>query len=124
MWKAVRGAGLAYGAAFDLRVESRHVTFSISDSPNAPAAYKAAGQLIEDLVMGKITITETMLESAKSMLVFDIVQGLATGADAVSRRGLGVIYARKWSSADGVRPPGLGRVRERVPVRSTPRLRS
>jgi Zn-dependent M16 (insulinase) family peptidase len=84
MWNAVRGGGLAYSVSFDMKVESRHITFCIIDSPNAAAAFTAASHLIQDVVAKKVKITKTMLEAAKSGLAFDIVEGLSTPPDAVS----------------------------------------
>lgn len=82
LWKYIRGAGLAYGARISEIPESGLLTFNIYRSPDAFKAWKAAKDVVDQLVKGDMTIEPVMLESAKSTLAFGTASKEANVAQA------------------------------------------
>lgn len=54
LWKAIRGSGLAYKACLGHNPESGHVFLEIHSSPDSWMTVTKTGQLIRDLIDGKV----------------------------------------------------------------------
>ncbi|BFZ62739.1 hypothetical protein YB2330_003849 [Saitoella coloradoensis] len=80
LWKYIRGSGLAYGADLRIEPESGFLYFSIYRSPDASKAWSRAHEIVQEFKDGKIELTQTMLDSAKSSVVFNYVSGEGTPA--------------------------------------------
>ena len=77
MWRAVRGAGLAYGANIYLNVEEGLIKLNIYRGTNAGEAIKVCKQLVAGFSSGETTIESHLLEGAKN----SIVHSAATGGE-------------------------------------------
>lgn len=113
IWKAIRGAGLAYGGHFAIKSESGHVCLSIDRSPNGWKAATEAGKVVKYMIDGKVcrmaflqywhkhswvlyiwlyfpgswtqlVVNELIMEAAKSSLAFHMASSVSNPADAVS----------------------------------------
>lgn len=69
MWRAVRGAGLAYGASMILNVEEGLIKLVIQRGTNSGEAIRVCELLVSDFASGKTPIESHMLEGAKNALV-------------------------------------------------------
>ncbi|KZW02722.1 hypothetical protein EXIGLDRAFT_732962 [Exidia glandulosa HHB12029] len=82
LWKAIRGAGLAYGAHLTLDVEQGLLKFVLYRSPNSYLAYATGADVTRKLVNGSTVIEQTTLDSAKSSLVYTIAKSVSSPGKA------------------------------------------
>ncbi|KAH9486850.1 hypothetical protein JR316_0000915 [Psilocybe cubensis] len=78
LWRYIRGSGLAYGAYTSLDVEAGFVTFTLYRSSNSIKAFEEAGKVIRGLVDGSIEFDETILDAAKSTIVYGVAKNVST----------------------------------------------
>lgn len=90
LWRYIRGAGLAYGASIRNDPEAQHIHFILYRAPDAAKAFVEGARVIHALATGTeldgavLQIDETMLESAKSSLHFNVADSEGTvGAAAL-----------------------------------------
>jgi len=82
LWRYIRGSGLAYGAYASLDVEAGFLTFSLYRSSNSMKAYEEAAKVIRGLVDGSIEFDETILDAAKSTIVYGVAKNVSTAGRA------------------------------------------
>lgn len=75
MWRAVRGAGLAYGANIHQSVEEGLIKLQIYRGTNSGEAIKVCKKLVEDFVSGETPIEEHLLEGVKNSIVHTATSG-------------------------------------------------
>ncbi|KAI0330572.1 hypothetical protein GY45DRAFT_1323517 [Cubamyces sp. BRFM 1775] len=78
LWRYIRGSGLAYGAHCGLDLEAGLVNFSLYRSSNSMEAFKQAANVIKGLTDGSIALDETVLDAAKSSIVFGVAKSVST----------------------------------------------
>ncbi|KDR85083.1 hypothetical protein GALMADRAFT_233694 [Galerina marginata CBS 339.88] len=82
LWRYIRGSGLAYGAYASLDVEAGFLTFSLYRSSNSMKAFEEAAKVIRGLVDGSIAFDETILDAAKSTIVYGVAKNVSTAGRA------------------------------------------
>ncbi|KAI0375392.1 hypothetical protein BV20DRAFT_960528 [Pilatotrama ljubarskyi] len=78
LWRYIRGSGLAYGAHCGLDLEAGFVNFTLYRSSNCMEAFKQAANVIKGLADGSIALDDTVLDAAKSSIVFGVAKGVST----------------------------------------------
>ncbi|KAL1951615.1 hypothetical protein VTO73DRAFT_764 [Trametes versicolor] len=78
LWRYIRGSGLAYGAHCGLDLEAGLLSFSLYRSSNSMEAFKQAANVIKGLTDGSIALDETVLDAAKSSIVFGVAKSVST----------------------------------------------
>lgn len=84
MWKAIRGNGYAYGYSMRPQINEGLLQFSLSTAANVTEAYKVAKKMVNEYVE-KGEFEQTLYESAKSSLVFEVVQREQNIGDVVAQ---------------------------------------
>ncbi|KAJ6646667.1 hypothetical protein Bhyg_01880 [Pseudolycoriella hygida] len=74
MWRQIRGAGLAYGYNLNIMPHESLLYFTLYRSTNIVAAYRETKTMIEALLQPDAIWESTRLESAKSSLIFEIIE--------------------------------------------------
>ncbi|KAF9569657.1 hypothetical protein CPC08DRAFT_731821 [Agrocybe pediades] len=82
LWRYIRGSGLAYGAYTSLDVEAGFMTFSLYRSSNSMKAFEEAAKVIKGVVDGTIEFDETILDAAKSTIVYGVAKNVSTAGRA------------------------------------------
>lgn len=83
MWKQIRGKGYAYGYRMNLVVEQGFLYLILTKSTNVVAAYEAAKTLVLQQIKDQ-DWNETLLESAKKSLIFEIIEVEKTIGNVIS----------------------------------------
>lgn len=83
-WKQIRGAGLSYSYGLNVSTDDGLVSFTLSRSTNLAAAYAAAREIVLGLATGATAFDATLLVSAKSQVVFDLVSDEGTPSQAAT----------------------------------------
>ncbi|KAA1467937.1 hypothetical protein DENSPDRAFT_833113 [Dentipellis sp. KUC8613] len=78
LWRYIRGSGLAYGAYTGFDLEAGNVTFTLYRSSNSLKAYEQGGVVVKGLVDGSIELDETVLDAAKSSIVYGVTKSVST----------------------------------------------
>ncbi|KAK9896120.1 zinc metalloprotease [Cystobasidium minutum MCA 4210] len=79
LWRAIRGAGLPYGARIYVDVERGFMYFRTWRSPDSVRAYIAAKKAVEAMVAGDLMpLDQTRLDSAKSELAYITARSQST----------------------------------------------
>ncbi|EKM83806.1 hypothetical protein AGABI1DRAFT_124130 [Agaricus bisporus var. burnettii JB137-S8] len=78
LWHYIRGSGLAYGAYISLDVEAGLLTFTLYRSSNSMAGFEEAAKVVKGLVDGTIELDQTVIDSAKSSMVYGVTKGVST----------------------------------------------
>lgn len=73
LWKQVRGKGLTYGYNICLKANEGLLYLVFSRATNVVAAFKEAQDIVTKQVTSG-TWDQTLLESAKSSLIFEIIE--------------------------------------------------
>jgi hypothetical protein len=89
-WVKLRGAGLTYGSGLSNLSDARELQLTFYRCADAAAAYKAAKGIIADYASGKLTISQTALDGAKSSLAYNQIARTASKPSAV---------AAQWAAA-------------------------
>ncbi|KAF8168013.1 Metalloenzyme, LuxS/M16 peptidase-like protein [Crassisporium funariophilum] len=82
LWRYIRGSGLAYGAYVSLDVEAGLLNFSLYRSSNSMKAFEEAASVIRGLVNGSIEFDDTILDAAKSTIVYGVTKNVSTAGRA------------------------------------------
>ncbi|KAH9858191.1 Metalloenzyme, LuxS/M16 peptidase-like protein [Lenzites betulinus] len=82
LWRYIRGSGLAYGANCGLDLEAGLVNFSLYRSSNSMEAFKQAAGVIKGLTDGSIALDDTVLDAAKSSIVYGVAKSVSTSGRA------------------------------------------
>jgi len=78
LWRYIRGSGLAYGAYVALDVEAGLLSFSLYRSSNSMAGFEEAAKVVKGLVDGTVELDQTVIDSAKSSMVYGVTKRLST----------------------------------------------
>jgi Zn-dependent M16 (insulinase) family peptidase len=115
--QAVRGGGLAYSAWLSTSLSRGQAFLSLHSAARPAEAYRAAALVLGRHAGNTMAWDKVLLESARALLVFDIIkkEGSLTGVVSESRsaalKGLGRTYNREVLAAvDRVTEPNLARV--------------
>lgn len=73
MWKQIRGKGYAYGYRIVVKVSEGLIYLIFARATNVLGAYQESKEIL-DKQLSKNEWDETLLESAKSSLVFNIIE--------------------------------------------------
>ncbi|KAL4071016.1 Metalloenzyme, LuxS/M16 peptidase-like protein [Scleroderma citrinum] len=84
LWRSVRGSGLAYGAYVTADRESGLLSFMLYRSSDSIAAFKEVSSVLAGLVDGTVELEETVLDAAKSSIVYGVARNVATPSSAAS----------------------------------------
>jgi len=82
LWRYIRGSGLAYGAYVSADVETGLLSFSLYRSSNSMKAFEEAASVIRGLVDGSIEFDDTILDAAKSTIVYGVTKNVSTAGRA------------------------------------------
>ncbi|KAG9001081.1 hypothetical protein FRB93_012461 [Tulasnella sp. JGI-2019a] len=83
LWRFIRGSGLAYGANMSVDLEAGHLSFSVYKAPDSYLAYQEARKVVIGLVDGSISMDQTVIDGAKSSLVYSAARAVSTPGRAV-----------------------------------------
>jgi len=72
-WKQIRGLGLAYGYNINMNIDEGLLYFSLTKSANVTKAYEVSRGIAKDYLAKKLEFEDTMLEAARSGVIFSIV---------------------------------------------------
>jgi len=84
LWRYIRGSGLAYGAYVTLDVEAGLLSFSLYRSSNSMAGFEEAAKVVKGLVDGTVELDQTVIDSAKSSMVYGVTKGISTPGRAAT----------------------------------------
>ena len=85
MWRQIRGAGLAYGYFIYPSVGKGQLFMSLVKATHPVKAFVEARRIVMDQVNGKEDWDNTLLESAKSSLIFELIEQEKSLGDAVQQ---------------------------------------
>ena len=74
MWRQIRGAGLAYGYFIYPSVNKGQLFLSLYKATHPVKAFQEARRIVMDQVTGKEGWDNTLMESAKSSLIFELIE--------------------------------------------------
>ncbi|XP_046403336.1 uncharacterized protein C05D11.1-like [Ischnura elegans] len=100
MWRQIRGLGLAYGYNINPRIYEGLVYLTLYRSTNVVGAYREAKNIVEAQLEEDATWEEALLESARSSLIFEVIEREKSVRDVVSQsllsyfKGIGHDYSR------------------------------
>lgn len=83
MWKHIRGKGLSYGYTISLKINEGLLCLVFLKATNVVGAYKEAHDIISTQLKEK-KWDNTLIESAKSSLIFEIIEEEKTIGNVVS----------------------------------------
>lgn len=83
LWRQIRGQGLAYGYSIIPRPNEGFLYLSLYRATNVSAAYKETKTIVEAQLQPDAVWDQTLLESAKSSLIFEIIQREKSVGDVV-----------------------------------------
>lgn len=81
MWRQIRGLGFSYSYSMMINEESGLLYLVLGRSVNLVEAYKAAQNIVMSYIKGESQFNEIELESARSSLIFEIIDLEKTTAD-------------------------------------------
>eukprot|EP01080_Neovahlkampfia_damariscottae_P006879 gene6879-11041_t len=85
-WKKIRGLGLSYSYSIYSSIEQGLTYFMLRKSTSLVKAYFEAKKIIEEYVDGREQFDQTMLDSAKSAVIFAIISREETLYDAANQQ--------------------------------------
>ncbi|XP_071154933.1 uncharacterized protein C05D11.1-like [Mytilus edulis] len=74
MWKQIRGLGLAYGYSMYVKPEKNLLFYVLTKSSNIVNAYQKGKNIVMGYINGENSFSEVELESARSSLIFEIIE--------------------------------------------------
>ena len=74
MWRQIRGSGLSYHYSLNLVISEGLLFFSLFKATQLVSAYKEAFNIVKKHVDGQEKWSDSLLESSKSSLIFDLIQ--------------------------------------------------
>ncbi|KAK3088334.1 hypothetical protein FSP39_017783 [Pinctada imbricata] len=84
LWKNIRGAGLAYHYEVYVKPETGMMYFLLSKSTHVAKAYKEGGDIMMGYVKGDSEFSDVEIDSAKSSLIFEIIEEEKTVGDVAA----------------------------------------
>jgi len=84
MWRQIRGNGLAYSYDIYVSYDTGLIYFVLSKSTHLIKAYKEALNIIDSHLNGITKWDTELLESARSSLMFELIEQIKTVSDVVS----------------------------------------
>ncbi|XP_067661811.1 uncharacterized protein C05D11.1-like [Haliotis asinina] len=81
MWRQIRGLGLAYSYSMYVKPETGLLYFVLSKSTHVVNAYKEGRDIVLGYINGSNELSEVDLESARSSLIFEIIEQEKTVSD-------------------------------------------
>ncbi|XP_050528273.1 uncharacterized protein C05D11.1-like [Daktulosphaira vitifoliae] len=78
MWKNVRGLGYAYSYSIIPRPDEGKISLHFYRSVNVPAAYQATKSIIDEHLSSEFSWDQTLFESAKCSVTFEIIDREST----------------------------------------------
>ncbi|XP_076436922.1 uncharacterized protein C05D11.1-like [Babylonia areolata] len=100
MWCQIRGLGLAYGYSINIRPDLGLLYLMLTKSAQVVEAYQVGSKIVQEYLSGETEFSEVELESARSSLIFEIIEEDKTVWDAAEGsvlsyfRGVGPDYNR------------------------------
>lgn len=91
MWRLIRGCGLSYGYAIRMSPNEGRLIFSLYRATNAVAAYNKAKSILEEY-LADAKFDEDLFASAKSTVLFEVVENEKCPADVVRRSLMNYLY--------------------------------
>ncbi|KAJ8726234.1 hypothetical protein PYW07_000932 [Mythimna separata] len=91
MWRLIRGCGLSYGYAIRMSQNEGRLIFSLYRATNAVAAYNKAKSILEEY-LADAKFDEDLFASAKSTVLFEVVENEKCPADVVKRSLMNYLY--------------------------------
>ncbi|XP_029633499.1 uncharacterized protein C05D11.1 [Octopus sinensis] len=82
MWKQIRGLGLSYSYNMTINEESGLLCLVLGQSVNLIESFKMAQNIVMSYILGESPYIELELESARSSLIFEIINQEKTTFDA------------------------------------------
>lgn len=74
MWKQIRGQGLSYGSHIFVRPNEALLYLIFYRSTNVFASYRETKAIVDNHVKDDAKFDETLLDSARSSMIFEIIQ--------------------------------------------------
>lgn len=74
MWKQIRGLGLAYGYSMYVKPEKNFLYFALTKSTHIVTAYDKGRNIVMGYINGENSFSQVELESARSSLIFEIIE--------------------------------------------------
>lgn len=102
MWRQIRGAGLAYGYSILVSTNKGQVYFSLYKSTHAAKAYEEGKRIVMSHVGGQEPWDPLQVESAKSSLIFELIEREKSIGEVVQEsllsffKGVDREYSRKF----------------------------
>ncbi|KAF9812013.1 hypothetical protein SFRURICE_021370 [Spodoptera frugiperda] len=91
MWRLIRGCGLSYGYAIRMSPNEGRLIFSLYRATNAVAAYSKAKSILEEY-LNDAKFDDDLFASAKSTVMFEVVENEKCPADVVKRSLMYYLY--------------------------------
>ncbi|KAJ8729556.1 hypothetical protein PYW08_001137 [Mythimna loreyi] len=91
MWRLIRGCGLSYGYAIRMSQNEGRLIFSLYRASNAVAAYSKAKSILEEY-LADAKFDDDLFASAKSTVLFEVVENEKCPADVVRRSLMNYLY--------------------------------
>lgn len=85
MWKQIRGQGLSYGYSMFPRPNEGLLYLTFYRSTDVMASYVEAKNIVESHLKDDAEFDETLLDSAKSSMIFEIIEREKSIGDVVSQ---------------------------------------
>jgi len=82
LWRNIRGSGLSYDQYLSLDIETGLLSFSLYRSSNCLKAFEAAATVTRGLVDGSVDLDDTVLDAAKSGIVYQTAKDVSTAKKA------------------------------------------
>jgi len=102
MWRQIRGAGLAYGYSIIVSTNKGQIYFTLFKSTSPAKAYEEGKRIIMSHVDGQEPWDPLQVESAKSSLIFELIEKEKSIGDVVQEsllsffKGIDRDYSRKF----------------------------
>ncbi|ETW86965.1 Metallo peptidase M16 [Heterobasidion irregulare TC 32-1] len=84
LWRAIRGSGLAYGAYLGADTEVGTISFMLYRTSNSIKGYEEGAAVVRGLVDGSVELDQTVLDAAKSSIVYGVSKGVSTPGRAAN----------------------------------------
>lgn len=85
MWREIRGKGLAYSYSLTLNPTQGLLILKLARAAQLTRAYQEALNILNSHINGSTAWDDTLLESARSSLIFEIIEREAVVADVVQQ---------------------------------------
>ncbi|KAK3859607.1 hypothetical protein Pcinc_034292 [Petrolisthes cinctipes] len=85
MWREIRGQGLAYSYSISLNPTQGLLILKLARASQLTGAYREALNILNSHINGTTAWDDTLLESARSSLIFEIIEREAVIADVVQQ---------------------------------------